>query len=109
MTEVQILRNLTNNQREQVASFEEQSKIAINKMTDLQAELDKRIGLITNIDQTLQEKDEKIITLKKKVEQWRTERYEFAAETDSVKDRLAEANKTIETLKRDLVRQDEAV
>ena len=58
-------------------------------MQSMQQELDKRIGLITNIDQTLQEKDEKIVKLKKQVEHWRTERYAFASETESTKDRLA--------------------
>ena len=45
--------------------------------------------MINNIDFTLEEKDQKIVALKQKVEIWRNERYKFSEEAANLADRLA--------------------
>ena len=109
LSEVQILRNLTRQQNDDVSQFEKKAEESIKKMNEAQTELDKRLGMINNIDFTLEEKDQKIVALKQKVEIWRNERYKFSEEAANLADRLAEANSQIEILKKDLKKQDAAV
>lgn len=79
------------------------------ELATIRAELEKRLSMITNIDQTLEVKEKKISSLKQKVIFWRDDRFKYSLELENIKELYDYAKKRIRTLEADLSKQDAAV